>query len=267
MSCPNKKQYMPGTVKFTTWQKALLPLWALFFLLGAMPVYAEEKSAEEWQADVVIYLWGASIKSTTATGDPLTFNFGTLLKKLDLAWMSTINVRKDKFSVLADVIYMDVSDTKRYEREFLGQPVSGKVDVGLKTLVLNLVGGYNLVDTGKNIFDINAGARYLDVTVDGTLKANDKKRQNSYSDSGWDAVVGFKGRHNYPDGYYLNYYVDVGGGASKLTWQATANFSYDYKKFTTVVGYRYLKWNLKNDAPALDDLAIHGPYLGIKFRF
>ena len=48
----------------------------------------------------------------------------------------------------------------------------------------------------------------------------------------------FKGRHNDPDGHYLDYYADVGGGGSSLTWQAAANFSYDYKKFTGIVGYR-----------------------------
>ncbi len=52
-----------------------------------------------------------------------------------------------------------------------------------------------------------------------------------------------------------------------MTWQTMVNFSYDYKKFTGVVGYRYLKWNFKNDQPALDDLTIHGPYMGAKWSW
>ena len=59
----------------------------------------------------------------------------------------------------------------------------------------------------------------------------------------------------------------MGGGNSKLTWQAMANFAYDYKKFTGIIGYRYLKFNFKNDAPAMDDMRVHGPYLGVKWTW
>jgi len=133
--------------------------------------------------------------------------------------------------------------------------------------VLNLIGGYNLIDTGKNIFDIAAGARFLDVEIPVTIKLNHNKIKTSKSGNGWDGVIGLKGRHNFPDGYHFNYYAHVGGGYSKLTWQTAVNFSYDYKKFTGVLGYRYLKWNFENDQPALDDLVIHGPYAGVKFSF
>jgi hypothetical protein len=244
---------------------SILLLAALF--LGVSTASAQEKSADQWQFDTTVYLWGATVKATTATGDPLLINFGTIIKNLDFAGMVTMGARKNKFSMLADVIYMDLSDSKRREGEFLGQSITGKVEIGMQTLVLNLIGGYNLIDSGKNVFDVAAGARYLDVAVDGTIKINDQKRKSSASDHTWDAVIGIKGRHNYSDGHYLNYYADVGGGDSKITWQAAANFSYDYKKFTGLVGYRYLKWNFSNDAPALDDIVIHGPYLGIKLRF
>jgi len=247
-------------------QKGLLPLMVGLLLLAAMPVSAEEKSADEWQFDATVYLWGSTMKMHTPQGDPVSINFGTILKNLDFAAMATFGARKDKFSMLADVIYMDLSkDIKR--DEFMGKPVDGKLTVGMKAWVLNLIGGYNLIDSGKNQFDIAAGARFLDVEVPVTIKLNDHKIKTSQGDSGWDGVIGLKGRHYFPDGYYFNYYADVGGGYSKLTWQTAVNFSYDYKKFTGVLGYRYLKWNFKNDQPALDDLTIHGPYIGAKWSF
>jgi hypothetical protein len=169
--------------------------------------------------------------------------------------------------MLADVIYMDLSDSQRRKGEFLGRPVTGKVVIGLQSPVLNFIGGYNVFDNGKDIFDITAGARYINIKLDSTTKLNDLKRKNSAQGDVWDGVIGFKGRHNYPDGHYLNYYADVGGGGSSLTWQAVANFSYDYEKFTGVVGYRYIKWDFGKDTPAVDDMAIHGPYMGIKWSF
>ena len=242
-------------------------LLLLVLLLGATTVSAQEKAADQWQFDFQVYLWGATIKANTVTGEPVVMNFGTIMSNLDLAMMTTLGARKDKFSMLADVIYMDLSDSIRHKGEFLGQPVSGRLDVGLSSWVLNLIGGYTLIDSGKNVFDIAAGARYLDVELEATLKINNQKKKVGGDGQVWDGVIGVKGRHYYPDGYYFNYYADVGSGDSKLTWQAAANFAYDYKKFTGVVGYRYLKWNFENDSPALDDMVIHGPYISAKWSF
>ncbi len=242
----------------------LISVFALFFL-GATTVSAQEKSADEWQYDATIYLWGSTINQTTGTGDEILINFGTILKNLDFAAMGTFGARKGKFSMLTDVIYMNIGDSKKYDGEFLGQSVTGKLEVGLESWVLNFVGGYNVFDNGKDIIDITAGARFVDVEVEAPFKVNDNTRILTATGNVWDGVVGFKGRHNFPDGYYLNYYADVGGGGSSLTWQTLAGISYDYKKFTSVVGYRYLKWNFGKDTPAVDDMAIHGPYLGAKF--
>lgn len=236
-------------------------------LLGVTSVSAQEKATDQWQYDVTVYLYGSTINQTTGTGDSVTINFGTILKNLDFAGMATFGARKNKFSMLADVIYMDLSDSQGRKGEFLGRPVTGNVVIGLQSPVLNFIGGYNVFDNGKDIFDITAGARYINIKLDSTTKINDIKRKNSAQGDVWDGVIGFKGRHNYPDGHYLNYYADVGGGGSSLTWQAVANFSYDYKKFTGVVGYRYMKWDFGKDTPALDDMAIHGPYMGIKWSF
>jgi hypothetical protein len=258
-----------GVISDKALQKSLLVLMTTFPLLATTSVSAQEKSADDWQFGAQVYLWGATMKIHTPAGDPVTFNFGTILKNLDIAAMTTFDARKNKFSMLTDVIYMNLSTDRKNDGEFNGVPIpiEGKLTVGMKSWVLNLVGGYNLIDNGKNVFDIAAGARYLDVEVPVTVKLNDNKAKNSKGGSGWDGVIGLKGRHYFPDGYYFNYYADVGTGYSKLTWQSAVNFSYDYKKFTGIVGYRYLKWNFKNDQPALDDLVIHGPYISAKFSF
>ena len=251
-----------------TVKKCSLFLIFVLLLLGASPGWAEEKSADQWQYDFQIYLWAPTLKNNTVTGDKVTINFGTILKNLDFTAMMTFGARNNKFSMLADVLYLDISDSKKHEGHFLGQPVTGKLKVGLEAWVLNFIGGYNLIDNGKNQFDITAGARYLKAEVPVSFKPDDDvTKYVGKQGQVWDGVIGFKGRHHYPDGHYLNYYADVGGGDSKLTWQAMVNFAYDYKKFTGIIGYRYLKWNFKNDAPALDDMTVHGPYMALKWSF
>jgi hypothetical protein len=264
MNNQQKKRSGFGPVAaLTRLQRLVLPL----LLLTASSAFAQEKSADQWQYDFQVYLWGATIKNTTVTGDSTVLNFGTIISNLDFVVMTTLGARKDRFSMLADVIYMNLSDSQTKKGEFLGYPVTGKVNVDLNAWVLNLIGGYNLVDNGKNVFDIAAGARYLDLEFESTSKVNGLTRKSGVSDQLWDGVVGFKGRHYYPDGYYFNYYADVGGGDSRLTWQAVANFAYDYKKFTGIVGYRYLKWDFGHGSEVLDDMVIHGPYVSAKWSF
>ncbi len=248
-------------------QKYTLLLITALLLIGAAPVCAEEESTDKTEFGFEAYMWAATINQTTATGDRVVITFGDIVKNLDMVAMIRGVAQKDRFFGAVDVIYLGISDPQTRKGEFLGKPVTGKLEIGINAWILNLVGGYELIDSGKNKFGIVAGARYLDLTLDTTRRLQDRKKKESRGDDVWDAVIGFRGRHDYPDGHYFNYYADVGGGESKLTWQAMANFAYDYKKFTGLIGYRYLKWNLKNDAPAVDDMTSHGPYLGIKWTW
>ena len=261
-----KHRTLGGFTNFAL-HKGLLLMISVMLLLVAAPVSAEEKSAGDTEFGFEAYLWMPTLRANTPTGDPVLITFGDLLKNLDMTAMIRGSVQKDRFFGVADVLYMNLGTSQKHDGEFLGQPVTGKLKVGLDAWALNFVGGYNLLDNGKDTFGLAAGARYLKLTLDTTIKVEDQKQKNSIDGNTWDGVVGLKGRHNYPDGHYFNYYADVGGGDSKLTWQALVNFAYDYKKFTGTIGYRYVKWNFKNDAPALDDLAVHGPYLSIKWTW
>lgn len=247
-------------------KKSLLFLTAVFLLLGVAPVSAEEESTDKAEFGFEAYMWMSTLKQTTATGDSITIPFGNIVKNLDFTFMLRGSARKDRFFGAADVIYLKMSKNQKHDGEFLGQPIEGKLEVGIKSWVVNLVGGYELISNEKDQFGLTAGARLIDLTLDTALENEQGKRKNSVGGKKWDGVFGFAGRHNYPDGHYFNYYADVGGGESKLTWQAQANFAYDYKKFTGIIGYRYLKWNFKNDSP-VDDMTIHGPYLGAKWSW
>jgi len=248
-------------------QKSLLLLITVMLLLVAASVSAEEKSAGDTEFGFEAYLWMPTIRSTTITGDPVLITFGDILKNLDFTVMLRGSVQKDRFFGITDILYLNVGDSQKHTGEFLGQPVEGKLDIGLEAWVLNFIGGYELIDNGKDTFGLSAGARYLKLTLDTTVRVEDQKKKDSVSENVWDGVVGLKGRHNFPDGHYFNYYADVGTGGAKLTWQVFAGFAYDYRKFTGAIGYRYLKWNFKNDAKAMDNMTVHGPFLSAKWTW
>ena len=70
---------------------------------------AAESSDERWQYEAAVYLWGASLGGATATGDDFEMSFGDILDNLDMTFMGMLQARKGKWSLLADVIYMDLS--------------------------------------------------------------------------------------------------------------------------------------------------------------
>ncbi|MGB5613095.1 MAG: hypothetical protein WBM67_10610, partial [Sedimenticolaceae bacterium] len=71
---------------------------------------AGESADESWQFDGAVYLWGAGIGGTSAAGDDIDISFSDLIDNLDMAFMGSLEARKDKWTLLADVIYLDVSD-------------------------------------------------------------------------------------------------------------------------------------------------------------
>ena len=72
---------------------------------------------------------------------------------------------------------------------------------------------------------------------------------------------------NLSKNWYLPYYLDMGAGGSKFTWQAIGGVGYRINKTVDVVAtYRYLEWTF-NDNKILDTLNMSGPLIGVRFQF
>ena len=67
--------------------------------------------------------------------------------------------------------------------------------------------------------------------------------------------------------WFLNYYGDVGGGTSDLTWQAAGGFGYALSWGYIVLDFRYLKYSPGGNTKLLRDLELYGPHLGFGFHF
>jgi hypothetical protein len=172
-----------------------------------------------------------------------------------MVFMGLVGARKGKWSLMTDVIYLDLSDD--------GQVASGvNASVGLNAWVVTPVVGYNLIEQDKLRLDILAGARYLYLKTElglGSARVDD-------SGSNWDGVAGVRGKLSLAKNWYVPYYLDVGTGNSKLTWQVFGGIGYRFEKVDVVAAYRYLDWDFDDDN-VLDDLNIGGPFLGVKFPF
>jgi hypothetical protein len=239
--------------------KIVLLVVSFFFLVAVAPgsVIAQE---DDWEFGLEVYLWGSSIGGKTGSGSDLEVDFGDLLDDLNMAFMGAFGARKGKWSLLADVLYLDV------EGDTTVGPGIGpgvKLDLELTGWVVTPAVGYNLIETDRGRLDILGGARYLYLGTDLRLGSLPPVED---SGSFWDGIVGIRGDVKLTEKWYLPYYLDVGTGDSDLTWQALGGVGYKFNKFDIVVAYRYLYWDFA-DGEAIDDLDFSGPFVGFKFVF
>jgi hypothetical protein len=237
----------------------LLSLSLLVLVAGAPLTLAAQETAQadSWQFGVELYFWGASIGGKSASGSDIDIELDDILDSLEFAFMGAVGARKGRWSLAADVIYLDAESSAA-----IAPGLTANVE--LTNWIITPVVGYNLVDTGKSRLDILGGARYLYMKADLRVDALGVRAEDSGSN--WDAVIGARGAVNLTEKWHLFGYLDIGTGESDLTWQAMAGIGYKFKWFHLNAAYRYLKWDFDNNA-ALDDLDISGPAVGIRFVF
>ena len=117
--------------------KHLLPLLgASTLLIGPTLAPADAPAAgEEWQYAVSLYMFAPGTKGTTAAGADIDVGFDTLLDNLNMTFMGAFEARRDQWSILAEVLYLNVGANKGGEVPVTtpsGENRGLKVDAGIK---------------------------------------------------------------------------------------------------------------------------------------
>ena len=245
---------MDNALRKSMWVTAIL-VWTVC----AVGIASAQDAAgdDSWKFFGELYFWGASVDGKSATGSDVALDFDDVISDVNFAFMGAAGVSKGKWSLGADLIYVNVDDS-----DDIAPGVSANVE--LTNWVITPLVGYRIADTGKSRLDIVGGARYL--YLEAELRIDALGARVDDSGSNWDAVVGARGSVDFANKWYLFGYLDIGTGESDLTWQALGGLNYRFEKFDAVVGYRYLYWDF-DDSPTFDDLNLSGPYAGVKVRF
>jgi len=250
----------------------------LFAVLGISPVLAQTDSSasqDQWQYSGAIYLWGADLGGHTVRGSEVEVGFSDLVDNLEMAFMGAFSARKNKWSLFSDVIYMNLGADKTANLSIpvgpMQIPVTTSVSLDVEAWILHFAGGYNLYSEGKSRLDLIGGARYLDLSTDMFLELQSLgpglSRTVSESLTTWDGIVGLTGNASLSERWFLPYYIDIGTGQSKLTWQATAGIGYRAGRIWDVaLVYRHLEWDFDSTL-VVDEINFSGPTLGVIFRW
>ena len=189
-----------------------------------------------------------------------------MLGNRDLTGMLGGAAKKGKWTFAADMVWLDLD----HSADEIVSPTLTLKSIDMQSFIFTPLVGYQVYESERHTVDLIAGARYLwldtALTIDLTLTPMPSDRSHDIDGSGsnWDAIAGVHGRYRLSDKWTLPYAISAGAGQSDFTGQVHAAFAYEFEKFDTVIGWRYMTWDIGG---ALDELTVNGPLIGAKFRF
>ena len=224
-------------------------------------------STDTWQFQLTPYLWIASISGRAGIGNLITDTDTSVTSsgvELNFGFMGTFEARKNKFIILTDLQYSDLSTEKGNPG-----PLFSSTRASFKTFVLDPEVGYRVLDNGKGAFvDVLGGIRYWHLNANlqfraGILPAVEVSRSRSWVDG----VVGLRGRAALSERLFVVGKADLGGGGSNFTYQLFGGVGFNVgKRLALIGGYRDLNVNYNKDG-FLFDMSLHGPILGFGIKF
>jgi hypothetical protein len=243
---------------------------------------------DAWQWEAAVYGWfpslgGSSSLPTGGGGSSIDISTQDVIDALKMAAMGTIQGRKGGWGVWSDVVYADFGASRQNARDFtiggasLPAGVDANIVYDLKMLVWTTAGLYNLQMTPQHTTDLIFGVRLLDLkqtlswSFNGNIAGLPLPGRTGVSEAtldNWDGIIGVKGRA-YLDGerrWFIPYYVDIGTGQSKLTWQANAGVGYRFDWGSLIASWRYLDYQMKSGL-VVQSLTANGALVGVAFSF
>jgi opacity protein-like surface antigen len=240
---------------------------------------AHADPADTWTYEATPYLHAAGLHGTVGAGRvsaPVDLSSSDVLSDLDIAFQGAFTARKGQLSFDLDAEYVKLSDdgSKSVTGPRGRATVLGSLDAESTLSILQGNVGWRILDEQTKL-DIIGGLRltrlHADLDLNGTLSAGDEvfgaSRNLSDSKTWADGVVGARVLHTISDQVTLMGYADLGGGDSRLTWQALAGVNWRFKKnYDLRFGYRELSWDYSGGGLTWD-VKMRGPYVGLGIRF
>lgn len=226
--------------------------------------------AGEWQFQVTPYLWIVGLSGNGGIGNLVVdVDSGVTSSDIHLnfGFMATFEARKDRWVILTDFQYSNLGTDNPTPG-----PLFLEAQADFKTLVIDPEVGYRVVDAPEKgaYIDVLGGIRYWRVEADLTLVPQigivpfiTASRSRSWVD----AVVGLRGKTHISKSWFVTGKADLGGGGSQFTYQLFGGGGVMLGKSVALIGgYRYLSVDYDRDN-FLFDMALHGPILGVGFKF
>lgn len=244
---------------------------ALLVALGSGSAAAQGAGnpASGWQFALTPYVWFSGIGgevSLPRVDRDFAADFGDILSNLEFAAMATAEIRRGRFGLLGDVMYLSIEQDVSTPRGVLFSGGEGRFE----TTAAGAVALYRIVEDPRGVLDIGGGLRawWLDARL--SLSPGLAAGRSSSGSTNWvDPVIAARGRLRLGDRLGLSGYVDIGGfgAGSDLTWQVAGTLDWQVASSVALhVGWRHLE--IERDRGAVSvDVSMSGPIVAATIRF
>lgn len=222
----------------------------------------------DWVFAVHSYAWATSVDGRMRPLPPgpavkVALGFSDILKNLDGALMLSLDARRDRFVVFADLLMSKLSAG----RTFSAQGLPGSVSLSSSSVVGLAAAGWRVVDDPAVKVDVLGGLRGF--ALSNTIAVAVGPLAGSYGlDRQWvDAVGGVRITHALDDRWSVTAMGFAGAGGAKYEWDLFGGVGHRIGgRFTGFAGYRALKVDYRQGSYVYDVLQ-HGPILGLRLTF
>ncbi|TPE46849.1 outer membrane protein [Amaricoccus solimangrovi] len=240
---------------------------AVLASVGGASAEALPDWASGWSGRATLYGWLPVINGAQEgpDGEPLVdLDTNDVLSRLDTVLMTDFELRKDRWGLLLDAVYVDLSNDANWVQDRIR--TSTNTRIGMYTLAAT----YRAYENTSSFADVYAGGRYFDTGLDFGI-ATDRRGREVSADLSWsDPIVGLRGGMSFGENWSLRGFADVGGfdGSDDLSWQVYGGGAYAFNRhWEAAFGYRYLSILYQASDRVKLDLTVQGPLVGISYLF
>lgn len=250
----------------------MLKLKSMIVFVSAAIVFFSTSTAfgqeqDRWEFNLApFYLWAVNLEGdATVRGinNLVDLKFDDIFDNLEEAFIIHFEaLHENTWGFLVDIDYLNISQT--------GQIAISEIDLTVKETIAEFDWFYRITREVHQ-FDIVAGLRYNNVKLKYdfiSLPFSNNMREN------WlDPIVGVRYRYQPGSQWGLQLRGDIGGFGvgSDFTWQTIGLIDYQPWKYVSLIGgYRALSLDYETGGGRNKfeyDVIIHGPVLGINFRW
>ncbi len=234
---------------------------------GTSSTTATPAADDGWHFGVTPYIWFAGIHGTVgALGQSTSVHasFGDIFNYLNIGLMGATEIRKRRFLLNTDLMWMKLSDDKALPINELGvQSIKSKTNQFMLTPKV----GYRLVDQQKVKLDALVGLRYWHLGQ--SLNFQPEEFGGVSGSANWvDVVAGAKIELPLSAKASVTLLGDAGGGGANSDYQVAGLLGYKVgQKWVLQGGYRYLDVDYRGGHASIYDMATTGVLLGATYNF